>query len=345
MAQPPEKWDDDDAEIEVSHAPQPARKPRRSNPAVDEVIHSGEIVVEAPRSSIIRSGSMPSMSAAAIAKVDVELKAPSAQRRARFIWLVTAGVAALAGGGLWLFDRPPPESDTTAVARVQLAATAQAIGTTLDAAARAVMVRAEAIASSSMLRAGIETDAQTLADMARDHDMTFPVSGAEVLEVHQLRDNNSMMLLRIPATAAAIADVPAGKTRIEASGGVPVTAATASVSDQKSVRGSVTLAVPIDLARVKAQLGEQTTTAWLVGLGAPIPLRQAATDAPVVSLTVPIETEDHAKLSLEASVVIAMPVRDKTLKWVRIGCFGLAALLSLIFIGTSLRRSSRTALQ
>jgi hypothetical protein len=329
--------DDDDMEIEV--APQaPKRAPRVANPAVDNVIHSGEIVE--PRSSIIRSGSMPKMDNAAASRELGELKAPSPRRRARFIWLAAAIACALGAGALIMFDRPQPPVANTDAARVNLTALAHVVGSTLDADARAAMVRAQAIATSSMLRAGIETDAQTLMDMAHDHDMTMPVGAGEVIEVLQIRDGASVLMVRIPNNVAALPRVATGKTLFETTPTGLRTIASAAISNTSGdVRGAIVLAVPVDLAPAKTQARETTTT--LVGLGPPIALARTTPAAMETTVTVPVETEGQAKLSLETAVPVVPVIRDRNLLLLRGACIILAGLFMLVFIGTSLRRPQR----
>ena len=330
---PPSAAEDDEAEIEV--VPQaPPRKPRATNPAVDDVIQSGEIV---PRSHIIRSS--PS-----IPIYDLANQTQPPVRRAQFVWLAMAVISALAAIGL-VFAEKPPEAASTENDKLKLQAAAQFIGTTLDADAHATSLRVAAIGTSSMLRAGIETDAQTLSDMARDHDITLAVTGSEVIEVLQQRDAPpAVVMLRIPSTAPAIAELAPGKTRFEASAGGLRVVASAPITDQKSVvRGAVVLAVPVDLAPVKQRISEHTMVASLVGLGPPIVL-VGVVDAPAgTPITVPIETESHAKLSLEAVVPTTFTPRDPTLRIVRFACLALSALLLIIFVATSLRRPSPQA--
>ncbi|MGE5187210.1 MAG: hypothetical protein ACM31C_34415 [Acidobacteriota bacterium] len=351
--------DDDAPEIVVQPQPAPApqrKRPRTPNPAVDDVIHTGEI---APRSLIIKSN--PS-----IPKLDMELPkvevkedptepvvppprpAAPAHRRLRLGWLLAAIAAGAGAGVLMLVDTNPPavaattsEADTTALQSV-----AQFIGTTFDADARAAMVRAEAIASNPVLRAGVETDAATLIDMAHDSDVVFPIKGAEVVEVFQVKDGARTSMLRLPKGAAALQPPPVGKTKLVAGEGELLVLADASVANRaagKASLGEVALAVPIDLNAVRKRVASDVTGATLVGLGAPVTLVPSTNGGAGTHVKLPIDTEGKAPLTLDATLAVAAPPVVKSsskLKIVRYACFGLAGLLLLVFLGTSARRSS-----
>src|SRR5688500_14410740 len=139
------------------------------NPA-DDVIESGEIVER--RSLVIRSQKPADFNDGptelAIRPVDIEHK-----RSWRGLWVAAAiifGVAAAMG----FVTKPVASASDALVARAEM------IGTTLDGEARAALVKAEAIASSPVLRAAITTDARTLADMVRDRDLTFQLERGDV---------------------------------------------------------------------------------------------------------------------------------------------------------------------
>jgi hypothetical protein len=309
--------DDDSPEIEVSgDVPTPRR--RTPNPMVDEQIHQGEI--EAPRSMIVRS--TPSMEMPKIEIAEEKLApAPTAAPPRQYPRARTAGVRrssilpivlglALAAGGvigaLLLVGKSKSTTSSGSTSqtdqhRLALQAAAQFIGTSLDADAKAALVRAEAMASSSMLRAGILTDAQTLQDMAKDKDVVFRLGPGDAVEVVQVRDGNRLPLLRIPSDGTL--DAPAvGKTKLALRDGAPIMIANAEIAAQQGVSGEVVLASPIDLEPMKKRVAGHAVEATITGLGAPIVL--AKTNAPGgEKVKLLIETE--AKLPIALEVVFA----------------------------------------
>ena len=316
--------DDDEPEIEVAAAPaaafQPKRRPRTPNPAVDDQIATGEISAE-PRSRIIKSS--PSLPTFDLAKVEVHedptepvstppamaMHTPMPGKKGRpVVVLVAAGLVVGVGAGALLLAKsggkktdapaqaaaPAPRPDDHSAS---LQAAALFIGTTLDADAQSALVRAQAMATSSMLRAGIQTDARTLQDMAKDSDVAFPIKPGEILDVYQIRDGQRVPMLHLPAGAAQIAPPPVGKTQLAISGGVlmsVVDAQIAPAADAK-VSGEIVLAAPIDLEAIRKKV---TMKSSIVGLGAPIVIVGGAPGGE--KQTVKIDTEMKAPIALEA---------------------------------------------
>ena len=323
--------DDDEPEIEVAPlaAPLP-RRPRVANPEVDNVIASGEI---APRSLVVRS-TQPSIP-------PFQLPQPPPPRPARgWLWLVAALVPGLA---VVILSVAKPDPAAVKLPTTDLEAVAELVGSTFDGDARAAQVRAEAIASSSMLRAGIETDPQTLDDMTRDKDVVFPISKAESVEVFQVHDATRTSLIRVPKQAAP-SDPPApGTARLEARGDVPRVVVNVPISNQAgAVAGELVLAAPVDLARIKAHLPQRALSAAITGFPTPIPLGGTATQAGQ-QLSLPIHTAlATASPLMLATVIAAAPIADQPM-WYRasrgIGA-GLAALFVIIFLISLLVRRS-----
>jgi hypothetical protein len=327
--------DDDEPEIQVAPLAAPIiRRPRTPNPAVDDVIHSGEI---APRSHIVRSSSMdnipiqrddPTEPVAAAARLSFADSAP--RRRFRIVWLLAAIAPAVAAIAL-TYVRP---SATPATQRTtELEAVAELIGTTLDGEAHAVQARAEAIASSSMLRNGIETDAQTLADMSKDKDLIFPIQAHESLEVFQIRDGARVSMLRLPPTAAAIDPPPRGTARLETRADVLTVVANAPVSTTTAhIGGEIVMAVPVDLGRVKPHIPATANAVTITGLGATIPLGGPAPPPNGQGVTIPIHTTlTTAPLTLTAVLGRASSSDLKWFEVLRYLCGGLALVFLLVF--------------
>src|SRR5688572_18338782 len=137
--------------------------PNRRRNTADDVIESGEIETDR-RSLVIRSQKLPAVD---WNEGPTELSVPAlvaVPRKRNWRMLLLAGAIVLGIAAVALVLRAKP--DGTAVNALE--ARAEMIGSTLDGEARAVLVRAEAMATSPMLRAAVETDASTLANMARD---------------------------------------------------------------------------------------------------------------------------------------------------------------------------------
>lgn len=300
----------------------PARQPRRNT--VDDVIESGEIIER--RSLVIRSQRPADFNEEptelAIPPLDV---APT--RSWRGLWLaagIVLGVVAVMGLGA------KPEAG----AGDALAARAEMIATTLDGEARAALVRAEAIASSPVLRAAITTDASTLADMARDRDLTFQLGTGDVIEVFQVRGTDRSLLLRLPADAAPLVAPAAGRTRIDTAKQALVTVASAVVTPDRAVAGEIVLSTRIDLTPVINRIAEHASGAQLTGLREPVVLL-ASGAKPNVTVPIAVNTPAAGKLTLAAVVPQA------TASWAY-ACMGLS-VLSIGMFAFSVVRARRAA--
>jgi len=326
--------------------------PRRRSGLAEEPIESGEISDR--RSLIIRSSPVVPIVAdprlARPSSVEVALEPPpmpvpvqtqpvphalpSAPRK-RYGWLFLVAGAIVAGAGAATLAVKPP---VTTLNTETLKNTAALIGTTIDGEVRAVQVRAEAVATSSMLRAGIATDAQTLADMKRDKDVVFPVKDGETLEVLQIVDGKRTTLLRVPADASAVEAPPAGKNRLEARIG-DVLAVTTSVnvpSPEPTITGEVSLTAPIDLAPIRQRLGDQVQEAVITGLAIPVVLvKSTGVKGNVVSFPIATSLGDAP---LTFSAIVRPHVSTSQLPQIRLFAFGFAGLFALLFLVSLLRR-------
>lgn len=248
--------------------------------------------------------------------------------RWRIRWLVAAIACGVAAGVLFVLARPAAQTTTA------LEADAAMIGTMLDAQARAAVVKVQAIAKSPMLRAAIDTDAGTLADMARDNDVVFPVERGEVIEVFQVRGGTRALLLRLPSGAPELPAVSATNARLAVTNHAVAVLANAAVQkDQSDVSGEVVLSVPVDVAPLTKVVSEHTPAAELQGLDEPIVLRPGNA-VPNHMIPIPMRSIT-TQLSLAAHV--PKPIADLTFVWL---CAGAALLLLLIFIIASLRRAA-----
>lgn len=320
---------DDDLEISVegrqlapaatSQQQQARKRARTPNPAADEVIHTGEIG-DSGRSLIIRSSqqSVPLEPKIQIREEPTEpvvpvppprMAVPMAPPRSnRTPLIIGAAVVVLAGVGVAIGLSSKGSGKAAAGAQpaaavatpsASIAPLAEFIGTTLDADGHAAMVRAEAIASSSMLRAGIETDAKTVQDMAKDNDVTFSLKPGEVIEVIQIRDGARTTLLHWPTDGAHIPAPPAaGKMQLAQMNNQLAVVATAEIPKRAGshVGGEIVIAVPVDIEVIRKKV---TIPSSIVGLATPIVIVGGAATA--TKQTVKIDTEMKSPISLEAS--------------------------------------------
>src|SRR5204863_962005 len=129
----------------------------------------------------------------------------------------------------------------------------------IDGEVRAGQLRADAIAAMPMLRAAIETDAATIADMASSEFILSPRPG-EVLELFQRQDGQDhamASMLRIPAAGAAIQPLDGQRPRIASDGNaLTVTVGAPIVKHAAGVGGAVAIAVPLDLGLIRRRLAE-----------------------------------------------------------------------------------------
>jgi hypothetical protein len=157
------------------------------------------------------------------------------------------------------------------------------------------------MASSSMLRAGILTDASTLQDMAKDKDVVFKLEPGESVEVVQIHAGTRTSLLHLPAGEAAVQPPAVGKTVIELRDGVPIIVANAEIADQQGTSGEVVLASSVDLAAMKKRVEGHAVEATLTGLAAPIVLAKSGQPA---GEKIKLLIDNEAKLPLALEVVL-----------------------------------------
>jgi hypothetical protein len=313
--------------------------PRRRSSAIDEPIESGEID-GSRRSLIIRSSqSQPIVQPPMEMPVGTivppfhsgPIALPQPVKKPMFaVWLGLAVIAALAALVVPMLAKPAATAGAP-----NLEPIAALIGATIDGDARAAQTRIDAVATTPMLRAAIETDAQTLADMARDKDLLFPVKAGETLEVFQITDKRASML-RVPASAGAIESVAPGKVLLVSRlDGIAIVVA-AKVASQSDITGEVALVVPVDLSAVKQRLAAVVDEGIVMGLAMPVVVVKS-TGVKGKVVTIPIATQvSDVKLSLSA-IVQPSNAAGSSLAAVRIGGFGLAGLFFVLFL-VALRR-------
>jgi len=296
--------------------------PRRRHTA-DEVIESGEIVER--RSLVIRSKTATSFDLDDEVTEVTLIRTPAPQTRGgrRMLWLLVGIACGAIAVALALLARPRAAA---------LEARAEMIGTVLDGESRAARVRVEAIASSPVLRAGIETDGRTLADMVHDNDLVLPLQRGDVIDVFQIRDGIRTLVLRLPAGATVLAP-PTDGTVIEAKNHGVVVVAKAAIPKQRSgIAGEIVLSTPVDLTTVSTLIAEHASGAVLEGLGEPIVLVQGGTP----NVRIPITTKSPPAGSLSLAAVVRPTVnRNYALG------FMAASILALSIFAASVVRERR----
>src|SRR5262249_48221695 len=136
-----------------------------------------------------------------------------------------------------------------------LQADADKLAAMIDAEAKGAQVRAEGIATSPMLRAGIETDSATVKDLAQTEHLFTPKPG-EVIEVLQQHGEQATLLLRLP-DGPQIAPPSNGQTVVETDGQTLTVIASAPVMTQAGARGgSIVIASALDLSPIKRALAD-----------------------------------------------------------------------------------------
>ena len=293
---------------------------RRKNGA-DEPIESGEIVER--RSLVVRSKVEWNEGPTEVAAPPLEM--PN-QRNWRWLWLAGAVLWGIAAATVAIRAQPDRSSVGPLEARAEM------LATTLDAEARAIQVRAEAIATAPALRNAIETDAVTLANMVRDRDVSFALRPGEELEVYQWQGGQRALMLRLPQTAKPLAAPAAGQARLEAANDRVVVTTTATVTNgQAKIAGELALSSPVDLAGVTKRIAEHADGATLVGLGQPVVLVKSNAAA---NLTIPIAAKTPAAGPLELKASISEGGGSFAFAWV---FMTIAVLLLATFAVTTVR--------
>lgn len=331
-------------DYEVVVAAAPPRKPRAQNPAVDDVIQSGEI---APRSTVVRTSSRQIAIDRDDATEPVQTRTftpPIVVTRSKkippIVWLVAAVAPVLAAIALRA-AHPAPVRPTAITSSPEADALAQLAGTLFDGEARATKARADAIATSSMLRAAIQTDPKTLQNMASDKDLVFPLNAGESMEVFQGTGANHVAMLSLPAKAELVMP-PTGTAQLRVHGGaVEVVVGAAIATTTGTSGGEIALAAPIDLHSLQGRSGKLTAIA-LTGGGTPIDLGGGAPAPGGKMITAPISTT-FAKgpaLAIAATVAAALPAESGAdiLDKAGYACAALATLFLIMFAVSLFRK-------
>jgi hypothetical protein len=336
----------EDYEVVVAEAPPRPRKPRAQNPAVDDVIQTGEI---APRSTVVRSSSRP----IAIADRDDDTEPvqsrtfspPIVVTRSKkippIVWLVAAVAPVLAAIALRA-AHPTPSKPAQITSAPEADALAQLAGTLFDGEAKATKARADAIATSSMLRAGIQTDAKTLQNMANDKDVVFPLNAGESMEVFQGTGASHVAMLSLPPNAEQLVVPPEGTAQLRVHGTTVEVVVGAAISTTSGTSGGeLALAAPIDLKSLQGRGGKLTAIA-LTGGGTPIDLGGGAAAPGGRVITAPISTTFAKGPSLAIAATVAAAASadsgSEVLDKAGYACAALATLFLIMFAVSLFRK-------
>ena len=253
--------------------------------------------------------------------------------------LGVVGVLALVAGGALLYAGTQTASSTTEATHAALEADAEQISTLLTSQIRSVRTRADALAATPVLRAAIETDATTIADLVDDGALFKPGAG-EVLELFLLREGRHISALRMPATAPSLA--PRARTGIESRADGLWAVASTQVAQRSGVTGgTLTIASPIDLASIKRRIAQDALDARLVGLGPPVQLVTSPDTAAGTSIVLPVTSAGVGAAALSLHATVRPVTRGKTFRLASYGCLGGGALLVLVSLVTRLSRRRR----
>jgi hypothetical protein len=194
-----------------------------------------------------------------------------------------------------------------------------------------------------MVRAGIETDAATMADIAKE-EIRLSLNPGETLEIFQIRGTAIQTLARVPAAVTAIQPISGRDTRLENSGKSSLQVVAGSPIEPQSrqaagIRGEVAISIPIDLALSRQRLSELVVTASLVGVGPPLPLVTGSSDATGdTPLSFPVRPNADWKLP---PMTLSAAIASRRLGWVapaRYACLALSGVMLAMFL-LGLRRA------
>jgi serine/threonine protein kinase len=248
-------------------------------------------------------------------------------------WTALLLAALLGGAGAAApYVMPAPVAESSPAPRA-LEAEAAKLASTIDGEIRTGRSRADAVAMTPMLRAAIETDQRTVADMTKDSEL-FATRTDEVLEAFQTAGAASTSLVRIPATAKALPVLAPDEIRVETDGSTLRALLATPVKTQKGViAGVLVLGVPIDLGAIREQVAKHATSATLEGLATPIVLASGSASGQPIELTVPASTRSSVSgLRLVATIARVPVPSHKRADQIRYACLGGAGLFLLGFV-------------
>jgi len=250
----------------------------------------------------------------------------TAHRRPVFLAL---GALAILSGLALRFAEARSATSTAGATLTTLQSDAARLAASLVAQARSTQLRADAIASSPVLRAAIVTDAATIADLALTEALVATQPG-ETIEIFQLADDKLDSAVRLPNDAKPIRPTLTGEMRLEAIAGGLQTIAFAPVQHRSHERGVVAIATRVDLAGWRTQFAEDALAVRLTGLADSIELVTGSAPGLQLDVAVPIDPALRSPpLTIAATVRVVQGGR--TFRRASQVAFGAGALLLLAF--------------
>jgi hypothetical protein len=329
---------------ELAPAPPPVAKPPARTPAVPIPV----IKMPAPVATVPVPVPVPdpvAKPAPTPAPVPVPVPPPpraetaTTSRRPTTWWIAAALLVAGAGTAI-PFVTGTPATPAGRDPLPQLQADADKLASAIDTATGAAKLRAKNLATTPLLRAGIETDAATVQDLAKSEQLFVPVNG-ETIEVFQLRDGAPSSMLRIPATSPALKPSLEESTRLSTDGRTLAVIASSPIAKQGSgVGGVLAVATPCDLAAIVRGLADHAVQATLIGLDKPVVLVTGTGTGK--TLTLPLAK--GSSLSLAAVVTSTAVVgSDAMLVNARYALWGAGGVLLLLYVVLTLRARKESA--
>jgi serine/threonine protein kinase len=266
--------------------------------------------------------------------IPVTPAAEAPKRRASALWLVCAILAGAIAGGVTALDAYQRDADRKAAVK-ELDNDAERIGATLDGALRSLQMRAQTIAGTPVLRTAIETDAATVADLAKNEYVFAPGAG-ETIEVFTLSNGTPASAVRMPADASPIKPGKPQETRFEVTKSGLVAIASTPIAGGKGVSGMLAIGKAIDLSVLRQTLAKHTPHAALAGLASELALVPGE-PAASMKIAVPLSSE----WGTSPLVLAAAPPASAQIAWivpVRYAACGAAALFLLLYV-VGLRRA------
>ena len=267
------------------------------------------------------------------------------QRRSSALWLVGVVVAGIVAGGVTVAENVV-SSTTDRAGATSIAADAERISSAFDAAASSAQIRVDGIATTPVLRAAIETDAATLADLL-GNEMIFSPNKGEALEIFQFRGDKAQSLLRLPKGAAALPPLKGRETKLRIDGRDATVFASAPITGYQSKSGGgLVISAPVDLSAIRHALEEHAVSATLTGLGSDLalagdPTKPVVTEGQPAIAPLKIAVPSRGAWTSGGAMLVATPKPVAGLPWassVRFASIGLAGLLLIGFVVSLVRR-------
>ena len=291
----------------------------------DEWSEDTPLMLAAKLAELVQLTARSALPPLAVPQIPEPVVAPAPARRVHHArWLAAIAVCAAAGvAAPWLAEPGAPDT-------AWLQGDATLLASAIDTAAGAARAHAKTLAATPLLRAGIETDAPTIQDLA-DHEGLFATTDGATIEVFQLHGDTPVSMVRRPATAPPLPAAADDNPRLASDGHALLVVASAPIARQSAgVGGVLALGLPCDLSAISSVLARHALGATLVGLDHPLVLVARSGDGTPVTLPVGAN-------GLLLAAVVPAPAASRSLAVARAGLWGLASLLLGLY-GFALRR-------